>query len=68
MSDFKSRLEDEYCDLMVKVEKLGNFMKSESFSAIDKSQQVLLREQIQHMAGYGRVLAERMDLLNIPVK
>ena len=68
MSDFKQRLEDEYCDLMVKIGKLSNFMKSQNFADIDKKQQVLLEQQVQHMADYGRVLSERMTLLNIPVK
>ena len=68
MSDFKQRLKDEYCDLMVKIGKLSNFMKSQNFADIDKKQQVLLEQQVQHMADYGRVLSERMTLLNIPVK
>lgn len=68
MSDFKQRLEDEYCDLMVKIGKLSNFMKSQNFADVDKKQQVLLEQQVQHMADYGRVLSERMTLLNIPVK
>jgi len=68
MSDFKQRLEDEYCDLMAKIGKLSNFIKSANFADIDKKQQVLLEQQVQHMADYGRVLSERMTLLNIPVK
>ncbi len=68
MSDFKQRLEDEYCDLMAKIGKLSNFMKSPNFADVDKKQQVLLEQQIQHMADYGRVLRERITLLNIPVK
>lgn len=63
MSDFKSRLVDEFEQLIERVQKLESFMGTEKYEEIDEIHQELLVEQHEHMTGYISVLMQRLELL-----
>lgn len=68
MSTFKERLFLEKSELDEKIEKLGAFVASDSFSKIDAMQQSLLTIQLPVMRSYSQVLEIRLSLLeSIPV-
>lgn len=61
MSDFKSRLQEEYEELKDKYFKLSNFLESENFSKLSKHQQFLLTIQSSLMHSYRMILKERLE-------
>ena len=65
MDAFKVRLINEQFDLQEKISKLKPFIESENFNKIDDSQQKLLRDQLDAMERYNRILVERLSLLGV---
>lgn len=63
MSDFKSRLEVESKELLVKTEKLSEFITGDIFSTLDSVQKDLLVIQLGIMSAYIGVLSARLDRL-----
>ena len=65
MDAFKVRLVNEQIDLQEKISKLKPFIESENFNKVDDSQQKLLRDQLDVMERYNRILVERLSLLGV---
>ena len=65
MDAFKVRLVNEQFDLQEKISKLKPFIESENFNKVDDSQQMLLRDQLDVMERYNRILVERLSLLGV---
>ena len=65
MDAFKVRLVNEQFDLQEKISKLKPFIESENFNNVDDSQQKLLRDQLDVMERYNRILVERLSLLGV---
>ena len=65
MDAFKVRLVNEQFDLQEKISKLKPFIESENFNKVDDSQQKLLRDQLDVMERYNRILVERLSLLGV---
>lgn len=63
MSDFKTRLQEEYASLGDKLGKLNTFLQGEQIKELPGNQQDLLKKQSVHMTDYYNVLKERLDLL-----
>ncbi len=60
MSDFKTRLDNEYKELDEKITKLKNFLDGDGVENIDKDQRTLLGIQLQAMKTYRTCLMERI--------
>lgn len=63
MSDFKTRMIEEYDQLSGKLVKLKLFLWSEAFGKLDNDAKTLLIQQAAHMDAYRRVLGLRIDLV-----
>ena len=63
MEDFKTRLVEEAKQLMEKLEKLREFIKSNKFPLLSSTNQSLLKIQCTAMATYLECLSARIDLL-----
>jgi hypothetical protein len=63
MSDFKTRLQEEYVALGDKLGKLNTFLQGDQIKELPANQQDLLKKQSVHMTDYYNVLKERIDLL-----
>lgn len=64
MSNFLDRLKTEYEELLVKVEKLDDFLHSPKFEELSVLQQGLLVAQMAAMTGYLSILALRINDLD----
>jgi len=63
MSDsWRDRVNTEQLELTQRIKRLTPFIESEQFQALPDKQQHLLREQLQHMLGYERVLLARLEM------
>ena len=60
MSSFKERLIKEKAQLSEKLEKLREFISSESFQKIEADQMTLLNIQVKAMETYSQCLLERI--------
>ena len=63
MSDFKTRLTTEQEELLSKMVKLEEFIKSNEYETIEENQQILLVIQFNAMRTYNAVLVSRIALL-----
>jgi hypothetical protein len=63
VSDFKTRLIEEQEQLEDKLNKLDNFLMSESVNNIDDTQKALLNVQSTAMSTYNKCLQERIERL-----
>ena len=63
MSNVLTRLISEKEDLYDKLSKLRQFMTTEGFDLINPVQQKLLRDQLEPMTQYHRVLVARIQHL-----
>jgi hypothetical protein len=61
MSDFKDRLLIELDALVDKVNKLSDFLDTDSFSKLSERQRVLLCRQYKHMSRYLETLNQRAE-------
>lgn len=61
MGDFRTRLFDEYGDLKRKIEKLKNFIISDTIDDLPKIEQSDLKEQLKYMQKYLSVLSKRVS-------
>lgn len=62
-ADFVGRLNEEYEELKVKVDKLDDFLVSDGLAALDGEQQALLSAQSVYMKSYVEVLRQRIEAL-----
>lgn len=60
MSNFKTRLDNEYTELNEKITKLKEFLDGEAVKNIDKDQRTLLTIQLQAMKTYRTCLMIRL--------
>lgn len=60
MDDFLKRLENEKADLSERIGKLGDFLNSDKFEAISKTQKHLLQIQFSAMKTYYECLVQRL--------
>lgn len=61
MSDFRSRLFDEYSELQKKVEKLKEFIIGDTYDKLPEIDRTDLKEQLKHMEAYNAVLSRRVS-------
>ena len=64
MSDFKTRLKDEYDELATKKDSLWIFLKGDVYKELSLEAQGLLTIQFTTMQSYLHILGLRLDLLN----
>jgi hypothetical protein len=64
MSDFRTRLNEEYTQLGDRLGKLNTFLQSDMLAGLPAAQQDLLKKQSVHMTDYYNVLKERLELLD----
>ncbi len=60
---FLDRLKQEHSELNDRSKKLYQFVNSDAIANLSRANQILLREQLQHMEGYLGVLVVRLELL-----
>lgn len=60
MQPYQERVVAEREELKERLSKLRTFMGSEQYDLLDASERDRLFRQAAHMAGYGRVLGERI--------
>lgn len=60
MSDYKTRVLDEYQSLNDKINKLERFLKTEYFEELPDEDKKLLEEQLRHMSNYSVILSKRI--------
>lgn len=60
MEAFQNRVIEEKDELDSKREKLGVFIDSEAFKALESGEQARLRRQFNIMADYSGILSERI--------
>ncbi len=65
MSDFKTRLKNEYEELSDRAQKLGAFIGTTEFEGLDIGDQVLLLIQEQQMLAYKSTLHRRMEKIGV---
>lgn len=65
MLPWQDRVVEEHEALVGKIERLEDFMSSETFVALDVINQGLLNEQLDYMNRYAHVLLERIKLFNL---
>lgn len=65
MSDFQTRLLEEYKQLKEKVDKLEEFIDSEKFTKVSEKQQSLLYLQLDAMEEYAWALSQRIKDLDL---
>lgn len=63
MSDFLSRLKTEKEELSQKINKLGDFLSTESFLKLSEANRILLQEQLSVMIRYQSILVIRIELI-----
>lgn len=61
MEDFKQRLINEFNELQKKRFKLSDFINTETFGSLSKTQRGLLRAQEGAMFAYEQILKLRLD-------
>ena len=61
MSDFRSRLFDEYEQLQDRINKLTNFIVSDIYDTLPEIDRLDLKEQLKHMKAYCSVLSRRVS-------
>lgn len=66
MGDFKTRLVDEFNELQKKRFKLSDFINTETFDSLSKTQRGLLRAQEGAMFAYEQIL--NLRLIDLGVK
>ncbi len=64
MQEYQQRVIDEQEELCTKADKLGSFMETAAFRALDNKQRHLLSRQINAMSEYSTILAERIVEFN----
>jgi len=65
MEDFKQRLLEETQELSTKLQKLNEFMASETFIKLSRVEKDLLYEQARVMNSYVQILGKRLEFYNI---
>ena len=65
MEDFKTRLVNEFNELQKKRFKLSDFINTETFGSLNKTQRGLLRAQEGAMFAYEQILKLRLDDLGV---
>lgn len=63
MSDFIARLQEEYTQLHLRIEKLKTFILSEKFDGLPDIDRSDLKKQLKHMHGYYDTLKCRVSRL-----
>lgn len=61
MSDFRSRMFQEYTELRQKIEKLSGFIISDAYDKLPEIDRGDLKEQLRHMQDYETVLSRRVS-------
>jgi hypothetical protein len=61
MSDFRSRMLEEYSELQTRLEKLKEFILTDKFDALPEIERKDLKAQLGHMQGYHDVLSHRVS-------
>lgn len=61
MSDFRSRLFDEYEQLRDKIGKLKAFIIGDKYDGLPEIDRTDLKEQLKHMEAYESVLSRRVS-------
>jgi hypothetical protein len=59
-SDTRTRLFEEYSQLLQRVTKLEKFLTTEQFAALPQIDRDDLAEQLRHMRAYHKVLSRRV--------
>jgi len=62
MSTVQDRVKNEYDELVIKHDKLLDFVNTDAFYALNVEHQCLLRAQLGAMAAYMWILCERLNL------
>ena len=68
MEDFKQRLLEETQELATKLNKLNEFMASETFIKLSRVEKNLLYNQVATMNSYIQILGTRLEYYNIEFK
>ena len=63
VSLLEAKLELEVAEINVKLVKLSNFFKSDSFKSLEEYPRELLEDQYTAMSTYKSILEKRIDLL-----
>lgn len=63
MSDYQTRLFEEFNDLRRKIEKLKAFIVGDAYDTLPDVDKRDLKEQLKHMEGYCEVLSRRTSRL-----
>lgn len=61
MSDFRSRLFDEYGELQRKIDRLKEFIAGDTYDTLPAIDRTDLKEQLKHMEAYCSVLSRRVS-------
>jgi hypothetical protein len=62
MKAYQERVKQEYDELIERLEKLVDFMSTETFGTLSEAEQKLLGQQGYHMTQYALVLFERLNM------
>jgi len=61
MEDYQERVIEEKKELDAKIDKLGEFIRSDEFVSVPMAEQVRLKQQRTVMNQYSDILAARID-------